>query len=170
MCFMANKKGYAFTENKVLKAIPCWHQWTRQLRRIYLSLPAFGSSEAAIEEICDELGFNYEKVCQKIISTPSFKRFLDMYRKEKDYPKVNDRDDGKYEHRVKHEEIKKVYGQYSDIIKYFHMEDLKAQNKGADFAMRVIEQRNLVEMNIPDVDEEKVKSNGSGVVKLFETS
>ena len=50
------------------------------------------------------------------------------------------------------------------------MEDLKAQNKGADFAMRVIEQRNLVEMNIPDVDEEKVKSNGSGVVKLFETS
>ncbi len=116
------------------------------------------------------MGFNYEKVSQKIISTPSFKRFLDMYRKEKDYPKVNDRDDGKYEHRVKHEEIKKVYGQYSDIIKYFHMEDLKAQNKGADFAMRVIEHRNLVEVNMPDLDEEKVKSNGSGVVKLFETT
>ena len=165
---MANKKGYAFIEDKVLKAIPCWHQWTRQLRRIYLALPAFGSSDEAIREICEELGFDYEKVIKKILTIPSFSDYLKRYREDNDYPVVSEREDGKYTHRVKHEEIKKVYGQYSDIIKYFHMEDLKAQNKGADFAMRVIDQRKLVEMNVAEVDEEKVKSNGTSEVKLFE--
>ena len=164
---MANKKGYPYIEEKVLTAIPCWNQWTRQLRRIYLALPAFGSSPAAIEEICEELGFDYEKVEKKIITTPSFKKYLDMYRDENAYPVVSQREDGKYTYRIKHDDLKQVYGQYADIVKYFHMEDLKAQGKGSEFALRVIDQRKLVEMNAPEVEQEST-SDGEIEVKIFD--
>ena len=165
---MAKQKGYAYIEEKVLSAIPCWNQWTRQLRRIYLALPAFGSSPAAIEEICEELGFDYEKVEKKILTTPSFGKHLELYRKDNAYPIVTQREDGKYTYRIKHDDLKQVYGQYADIVKYFHMEDLKAQGKGSEFALRVIDQRKLVEMNATEIDEEKLQSNGLEEVKLFE--
>jgi|3_EtaG_2_1085321.scaffolds.fasta_scaffold15412_3 hypothetical protein len=167
-----DKKGYQLVEEKVLKAIPCWTNWTRQLRRVYLSLPAFGSSDASIEEICEELGFNYESIKMKIKITcshkdceKSFQSWLDAFSKNNDYPVTTVRDDGKYEYRIKHDELKQVYGQYADIISYFHMEDMKAQGKGSDFAMKVIDQRKLVEMN----QSEEVKEEEYGEVSLFET-
>jgi hypothetical protein len=165
---MAKQKGYAYIEEKVLQAIPCWNQWTRQLRRIYLALPAFGSSDFAIQEICEELGFNYESVQKKIITTPSFSTYLKMYRTDNAYPIVTQREDGKYTYRIKHEDLKQVYGQYADIINYFHMEDLKAQGKGSEFSMRVIDQRKLVEMNAPDVEEKDPDAKVE--VKLFDTA
>ena len=165
---MAKQKGYAYIEEKVLQAIPCWNQWTRQLRRIYLSLPAFGSSDFAIQEICEELGFNYESVQKKIITTPSFSKYLKMYSTDNAYPIVTQREDGKYTYRIKHEDLKQVYGQYADIINYFHMEDLKAQGKGSEFSMRVIDQRKLVEMNAPDVEEKDPDAKVE--VKLFDTA
>ena len=103
---MAKQKGYAYIEEKVLQAIPCWNQWTRQLRRIYLSLPAFGSSDFAIQEICEELGFNYESVQKKIITTPSFSKYLKMYRTDNAYPIVTQREDGKYEKGRSHERVR----------------------------------------------------------------
>ena len=45
------------------------------------------------------------------------------------------------------------------------MEDMKAQGKGSDFAMKVIDQRKLVEMN----QSEEVKEEEYGEVSLFET-
>ena len=165
---MAKQKGYAYIEEKVLQAIPCWNQWTRQLRRIYLSLPAFGSSDFAIQEICEELGFNYESVQKKIITTPSFSKYLKMYRTDNAYPVVTQREDGKYTYRIKHEDLKQVYGQYADIINYFHMEDLKAQGKGSEFSMRVIDQRKLLEMNAPEVEEKDPDAKVE--VKLFDTA
>ena len=165
---MAKQKGYAYIEEKVLQAIPCWNQWTRQLRRIYLALPAFGSSDFAIQEICEELGFNYESVQKKIITTPSFKKYLAMYREDNAYPVVSERADGKYTYRIKHDDLKQVYGQYADIINYFHMEDLKAQGKGSEFALRVIDQRKLVEMNASEIEEDK--PDGKVEVKLFDTA
>jgi len=161
------KRGYQLIEEKVLNSIPCWKDWTRQLRRIYLALPAFGSSDAAIEEICDELGFSYEKVKMKIDGSRSFQKYLGMYRKDNAYPVVSQREDGSYTYRIKHDELKQVYGQYSDIIRYFHMEDLKAQGKGSDFSMKVIDQRKLVEMNQSEVVEER-NEEGEVEVKLFE--
>jgi len=47
------------------------------------------------------------------------------------------------------------------------MEDLKAQGKGSDFSMKVIDQRKLVEMNQSEVVEDK-NEDGEVEVKLFE--
>ena len=91
-----------------------------------------------------------------------------MYRTDNAYPIVTQREDGKYTYRIKHEDLKQVYGQYADIINYFHMEDLKAQGKGSEFSMRVIDQRKLVVMNAPDVEEKDPDAKVE--VKLFDTA
>ena len=90
-----------------------------------------------------------------------------MYRDENAYPVVSQREDGKYTYRIKHDDLKQVYGQYADIVKYFHMEDLKAQGKGSEFALRVIDQRKLVEMNAPEIEQERT-SDGELEVKIFD--
>jgi hypothetical protein len=48
------------------------------------------------------------------------------------------------------------------------MEDLKAQGKGSEFALRVIDQRKLVEMNSSEIEEDK--PDGKVEVKLFDTA
>ena len=71
-----SSSGVSEIERRVLKAIPEWMKWTRQLKQVYVLLPVFGSSDQGIEEMCDEFGW---KVAQGVVhscscaSTTAFK-------------------------------------------------------------------------------------------------
>ena len=45
--------GVSEIERRVLKAIPEWKEWTRQLKQVYILLPVFGSTNESIEEMCE---------------------------------------------------------------------------------------------------------------------
>ena len=57
-----SSSGVSEIERRVLKAIPEWKLWTRRLKQVYILLPVFGSSLDGLSEICDEFGWDIDKL------------------------------------------------------------------------------------------------------------
>ena len=81
-----SSSGVSEIERRVLKAIPEWKLWTRQLKQVYILLPVFGSSLDGLAEICDEFGWDIDKLEKKIERTASFSKRLADYRNTGEYP------------------------------------------------------------------------------------
>ena len=48
-----SSSGVSEIERRVLKAIPEWKEWTRQLKQVYILLPVFCSNAYSIIEMFD---------------------------------------------------------------------------------------------------------------------
>ena len=81
-----SSSGVSEIERRVLKAIPEWKKWTRQLKQVYVLLPVFGSSDEGIEEMCEEFGWDKKKLMSKIEEDQTFRLKLAQYRDTDSYP------------------------------------------------------------------------------------
>jgi|TARA_R100000781_G_scaffold108013_3_gene72447 hypothetical protein len=130
-----SSSGVSEIERRVLKAIPEWKKWTRQLKQVYVLLPVFGSTSDGIHEMCEEFGWNKEKLAEKISSTLSFKKRLDQYRKEDSYPIFP----GSKKTYIKKSHLDTVYAHESAVISFMHLERAKAQGSaGVNFALKMM--------------------------------
>ena len=130
-----SSSGVSEIERRVLKAIPEWKKWTRQLKQVYVLLPVFGSTSDGIHEMCEEFGWNKEKLAEKISSTLSFKKILDLYRKEDSYPIFP----GSKKTYIKKSHLDTVYAHESAVISFMHLERAKAQGSaGVNFALKMM--------------------------------
>jgi len=127
--------GVSEIERRVLKAIPEWKDWTRQLKQVYILLPVFGSTDDAIEEMCDEFGWNSEKLFEKIEKFLSFRQRLEEYRAEGHYPIFP----GSKKNYIKKSHLDTVYAHESAVISFMHLEKAKAQGSaGVNFALKMM--------------------------------
>ena len=132
-----SSSGVSEIERRVLKAIPEWKEWTRQLKQVYILLPVFGSNADGIIEMCDEFGWDGEKLLKKIERTSSFSERLSSYRKEKEYPIFP----GSKKNRIKKSHLDTVYAHESAVISFMHLEKAKAQGTaGVNFALKMMAQ------------------------------
>jgi hypothetical protein len=76
--YIARTPGEKFRDN-ILLAYPEWSEWSRNLRRIFVCLPAYGVGDAALESMCDDFGWKYDKICKMMASVPSFVSAVDEY-------------------------------------------------------------------------------------------
>ena len=127
--------GVSEIERRVLKAIPEWKEWTRQLKQVYILLPVFGSSKDAIEEMADEFGWNKEALFEKIEKFLSFRQRLAEYRDDGHYP-IFPNSKKSY---IKKSHLDTVYAHESAVISFMHLEKAKAQGSaGVNFALKMM--------------------------------
>ena len=146
-------KGVAEIEKKIIRALPGWKEWPRQLRQVYMLLPVFGFSEESLEEMCEEFGWKYESLLKKIESVKSFNEALELYREEKEYPLfVNSK-----RIRIKNSHLEAVYASESSIISFMHLEKVKAEGRaGVDFALKIMA-RGFIDLIEPVSERPEIK-------------
>ena len=64
--------GFTAIEKRVLKVLPQWKQWPRRLRKVYILLGTYGSSNAALREMCDEFGWDANELKVQIEECENF--------------------------------------------------------------------------------------------------
>ena len=77
---MAN--GYDKIEYRVSSSVSCWKEWPRRLRRVYVSLEDWGSSEVAIQDMVEVWGWEWESINRLIKATPTFGEALEAFREK----------------------------------------------------------------------------------------
>ena len=132
-----SSSGVSEIERRVLKAIPEWKLWTRQLKQVYILLPVFGSSLDGLAEICDEFGWDIDKLEKKIERTASFSKRLADYRNTGEYPIFP----SSKRSRIKKSHLDTVYAHESAVISFMHLDRAKASGSaGVNFALKMMAQ------------------------------
>ena len=132
-----SSSGVSEIERRVLKAIPEWKKWTRQLKQVYVLLPVFGSSDQGIEEMCEEFGWNKKKLLDKIEEDQTFRLKLAQYRDTDSYPIFP----GSKKTYIKKSHLDTVYAHESAVLSFMHLERAKAQGSaGVNFALKMMAQ------------------------------
>lgn len=132
-----SSSGVSEIERRVLKAIPEWKLWTRQLKQIYILLPVFGSSRDGLQEMCNEFGWSIEDVEKKIERTASFSKKIQDYRDTGQYPIFP----SSKKTFIKKSHLDTVYAHESAVISFMHLERAKAQGSaGVNFALKMMAQ------------------------------
>ena len=117
--------------DKILRAYPEWVEWPRKLRRIFVCLPSYGVGDTAVESMCEEFTWDFEKTNKLIAKTKTFVKA------------VNDYVSNNYSYRsvetgknstmsVKWSNLQKIYMMESGISSYIKAESGKqstAENK-----------------------------------------
>lgn len=130
-----SSSGVSEIERRVMKAIPEWKDWTRQLKQVYILLPVFGSSNEGIGEMAEEFDWNKESLFKKIETFKSFSERLDEYRESGKYPIFP----GSKQNYIKKSHLDTVYAHESAVISFMHLEKAKAQGSaGVNFALKMM--------------------------------
>ena len=130
-----SSSGVSEIERRVLKAIPEWKKWTRQLKQVYVLLPVFGSSDQGIEEMCEEFGWDKKKLMSKIEEDQTFRLKLAQYRDTDSYPIFP----GSKKTYIKKSHLDTVYAHESAVLSFMQLERAKAQGSaGVNFALKMM--------------------------------
>jgi len=60
----------------VLAAYTDWVEWSRTLRRVFVSLPSYGVGDDSVQSMCEDFGWKYATVSKQIENSKSFKAAL----------------------------------------------------------------------------------------------
>ena len=123
-------------QKRVDVVVPSWNQWPRKLRRIYVLLETFGSSDASIGEMCNEFRWDLSETMRLIDDTGSFVWSLEEYRKKGCYPKA-----AEWRYYLRASELHALYAYESAIVQFMHLEDRRGQGS---FGVRLIDQTGLL--------------------------
>ena len=63
----------------LLLVYPEWDSWPRDFRRVFVLLPSYGADWDGIENMCRDLGWNYESVRKRVEAHGSFSKALGDY-------------------------------------------------------------------------------------------
>lgn len=121
---------------RVIKALPDWNEWPRRLRRIYVLLDTFGSSESSVVEICSEFGWDHEETLGMIDGSKTFTLALQDYRLTGAYPKLTH-----WTNELRSSELQALYAYEAAIVQFMHLEDKRGQGS---FGVKVVEQTGLI--------------------------
>tara|TARA_R100000655_G_scaffold44854_2_gene81618 strand:- start:2445 stop:3071 length:627 start_codon:yes stop_codon:yes gene_type:complete len=136
--------GFTAIEKRVLKVLPAWKQWPRRLRKVYILLGTYGSSNAALREMCDEFGWDANELKEQIEQCKDFYDALQEYREEGAYPEIPQ---SKRNSRLTTAQLNTLYTQEAAMIQFMHLEDAKAQGKaGTDFAIKLILEAGMLDI------------------------
>ena len=136
---MAN--GYDKIASRVTGSVPCWKEWPRRLRRIYVSLEDWGSSEVAIEDMVEVWGWEWESIKRLIKSTPTFEQALEAFRENERYPTKKG-----WRQAVTPSQLKTVYMREGELAAYAMLE---ADPKAINFHRDVVEKNGMLDMAEP---------------------
>ena len=136
---MAN--GYDKIASRVTGSVPCWKEWPRRLRRIYVSLEDWGSSETAIEDMVEVWGWDSESIKRLIKSTPTFEMALEAYRDDEGYPTKKG-----WKNPVTLSQLKTVYMREGELAAYAMLE---ADPKAVNFHRDIVEKNGMLDMAEP---------------------
>jgi hypothetical protein len=161
--------GFTAIEKRVLKVLPQWKQWPRRLRKVYILLGTYGSSNAALREMCDEFGWDANELKVQIEECENFFDALREYREDGTYPEIQQ---SKRNSRLTTAQLNTLYAQEAAMIQFMHLEDAKAQGKaGTDFAIKLILEAGMLDIveNVSERPEIKhyfdQQENGPGVLE-----
>ena len=126
---------------RVNGSVPCWKEWPRRLRRIYVSLEDWGSSDAAIEDMVEVWEWKWESIKQLIKSTPTFEQALEAYRDDEGYPTKKG-----WKHPVTLSQLKTVYMREGELAAYAMLE---ADPKAINFHRDIVDKNGMRDMAEP---------------------
>ncbi len=163
--------GFTAIEKRVLKVIPAWKRWPRRLRKVYILLGTYGSSNVALREMCEEFGWDANELKVQIEECPEFFDSLREYREEGAYPEIPQ---SKRKSRITTAQLNTLYAQEAAMIQFMHLEDAKAQGKaGTDFAIKLILEAGMLDVvenvgNRPEIKHYMdQQENGPGVLEGY---
>ena len=136
---MAN--GYDKIEYRVNGSVSCWKEWPRRLRRVYVSLEDWGSSEVAIQDMVEVWGWEWESINRLIKATPTFGEALEAYREKKDYPAKRG-----WKNPVTASQLKTVYMREGELAAYAMLE---SDPKAINFHRDIVEKNGMLDMAEP---------------------
>ena len=117
---------------RVRKAVPEYFEWPRRLRQIYILLATHGSSDAAINSIIEEFGWDRETTWEMITDECNFLQRVVDYREKKEYPRAIRFRDGKpWKHPLTAEHLSIVFTQEAQFEAFAK---LMNESKGAGVA------------------------------------
>ena len=146
---MAN--GYDKIASRVTGSVPCWKEWPRRLRRIYVSLEDWGSSEAAIEDMVEVWGWEWESIKRLIKSTPTFEQALEAFRENEGYPTKKG-----WKYAVTPSQLKTVYMREGELAAYAMLE---ADPKAINFHRDVVEKNGMLDMAAPFQERKDIETH-----------
>jgi len=136
---MAN--SYEKIASRVTGSVPCWKEWPRRLRRIYVSLEDWGSSEVAIEDMVEVWEWKWESIKRLIKSTPTFEQALEAYRDDDGYPTKKG-----WKNPVTLSQLKTVYMREGELAAYAMLE---ADPKAINFHRDIVDKNGMLDMAEP---------------------
>ena len=146
---MAN--GYDKIASRVTGSVPCWKEWPRRLRRIYVSLEDWGSSEAAIEDMVEVWGWDSESIKRLIKSTPTFEQALEAYRDDEGDPTKKG-----CKNPVTLSQLKTVYMREGELAAYAMLE---ADPKAVNFHRDIVEKNGMLDMAEPFQERKDIEAH-----------
>ena len=146
---MAN--GYDKIASRVTGSVPCWKEWPRRLRRIYVSLEDWGSSDVAIEDMVEVWEWKWESIKQLIKSTPTFEQALEAFRKKKSYPAKKG-----WKKPVTSSQLKTVYMREGELAAYAMLE---ADPKAINFHRDIVEKNGMLDMAEPFQERKDIETH-----------
>mgnify|MGYP003634045126 FL=1 len=146
---MAN--GYDKIASRVTGSVPCWKEWPRRLRRIYVSLEDWGSSDVAIEDMVGVWDWEWESIKRLIKSTPTFEQALEAYRDDEGYPTKKG-----WKNPVTLSQLKTVYMREGELAAYAMLE---ADPKAVNFHRDVVEKNGMLDMAEPFQERKDIEAH-----------
>ena len=131
-------------EKRVLKAVPHWKMWPRQLRQVYTLLPSHGSGTAGLKSMCLDLGMTYDDLEETMKESDTFTAALEAYRVEQGYPRFP-RSDGATGNRIRHAQILWLYRNESAAILYMQVEKALQGGKPAPASLTMLREGGMFE-------------------------
>lgn len=121
---------------RIASVLPGWSDWPRRLRRIYVLLETFGSSNSSVSEMCGEFEWDAAETFQMITDIRSFSQALEEYRLEEGYPKAK-----KWKKPLQASELHALYAYESAMVQFMHHEDRRGQGT---FGVKLMDQMGLL--------------------------
>ena len=146
---MAN--GYDKIASRVTGSVPCWKEWPRRLRRIYVSLEDWGSSDVAIEDMVGVWDWEWESIKRLIKSTPTFEQALEAYRDDEGYPTKKG-----WKNPVTLSQLKTVYMREGELAAYAMLE---ADPKAVNFHRDIVEKNGMLDMAEPFQERKDIEAH-----------
>ena len=146
---MAN--GYDKIASRVTGSVPCWKEWPRRLRRIYVSLEDWGASEVAIEDMVEVWGWEWESIKRLIKSTPTFEQALEAFRENEGYPTKKG-----WRQAVTPSQLKTVYMREGELAAYAMLE---ADPKAVNFHRDIVEKNGMLDMAEPFQERKDIETH-----------
>jgi len=75
---VARTPAEKFRDN-ILIGYPEWPTWSRKLRRIFVSLPSYGVGKEALESMCEDFEWDFEKTSKLIDGNASFTKAVNDF-------------------------------------------------------------------------------------------
>jgi len=146
---MAN--GYDKIASRVTGSVPCWKEWPRRLRRIYVSLEDWGSSDVAIEDMVGVWDWEWESIKRLIKSTPTFEQALEAFRDDEGYPTKKG-----WKNPVTLSQLKTVYMREGELAAYAMLE---ADPKAVNFHRDIVEKNGMLDMAEPFQERKDIEAH-----------